>query len=131
MGIPVRVTPERGVPHQDAGAISLVSTATLDWCAQHLGVDADPRRLRVNIVIASHQPCIKESWLGRSIQLGGSTLRVTAHAERCRMIDIPQDGVTPACRWLKPLAAHRGTKLAVYADVSAPGSLRIGDTLSA
>jgi len=41
MGVLVRVAPEGGVTHQDAGQVSLVSTASLDWCRRELSVDAD------------------------------------------------------------------------------------------
>ena len=37
MGTTVRVTPEADVPHQDMGAVSIVSTATLAWCADRWG----------------------------------------------------------------------------------------------
>jgi uncharacterized protein YcbX len=129
MGTAVRVTPENGVPHQDAGSVSLVGTASLRWCSEHLGVDADPRRLRVNIVVRTDEPFIEESWLGRTVRIGSCSLRVLARIERCRMIDIVQDGVTPERAWLKPLAEHRVMNLALYADVAAPGEIHIGDAV--
>lgn len=129
LGLPVRVTPESSVPHQDAGSVSLVGTASLRWCSERLGVDAEPRRLRGNAVSESDEPFIEEQWIGRTICVGRCVLRVVARVERCRMIDIPQDNITPEHRWLKPLAEHRGMKLAVYADVVVPGQVRVGDTI--
>ena len=73
MGAPVRVTPECDVPHQDAGAVSLVGSATLRWCAQRWGIDADARRLRPNIVFESTEPFIEEGWVGRTIRVGGAS----------------------------------------------------------
>ena len=71
MGAPVRVLPEAGgAPHQDDGAVSLVGTATLDWCREHLGVDADVRRLRANLLVATDEPFVEETWLGSSVQVG-------------------------------------------------------------
>ena len=127
LGVPVRVSPEANVPHQDAGSVSLVGTATLAWCAQQLGVDADPRRLRVNIVLESDEPFIEESWIGRTLGVGGAQLRPAATIERCRMIDIPQDQATPRHRWLKLLAEHRDMSVGIYADVVGPGLVRVGD----
>jgi hypothetical protein len=46
---------------------------------------------------------------------------------RCRMIDIRQHGAEPGSRWLKSLAQERGMSLAVYADVSQPGRINLGD----
>jgi uncharacterized protein len=129
MGTPVRVTPEADVPHQDAGPVSLVGSATLRWCAKRWGVDPDPRRLRTNILFQSEEPFVEETWVGRTIQVGSALLGVVGRAERCRMIDIAQDGVAPADRWLKPLAAEREIRLAVYAEVTRPGTVTVGDTI--
>ena len=129
MGAPVRVTPESDVPHQDAGAVSLVGSATLRWCAQRWGIDADARRLRPNIVFESTDPFIEESWVGRTIRVGGATLRVVERVERCRMIDVAQVGVRDEGAWLKPLATERDMCAAVYADVVTPGRVTVGDTI--
>src|SRR3954463_7426746 len=43
MGDPVRVLPETVTPYFDARAVSLVGTASLEWCREHLDVDADRR----------------------------------------------------------------------------------------
>lgn len=129
MGLPVRVLPEAGVPHQDAGSVSLVGTATLDWCADRWGIEADPRRLRVNIVVATSEPFIEETWVGRRIAVGEVELDVVERIERCRTLDVAQDGVAARGRWLKPLAAERDMCVAIYADVAKPGTIAVGDQL--
>ncbi|HEX2902792.1 MAG TPA: MOSC domain-containing protein [Jatrophihabitans sp.] len=129
LGEPARVVPEGPVPHFDAGAVSLVSTATLQWCEQELGVDADPRRLRANLLIAADEAFVEERWLGRVIGVGDALLEVVARTERCRTIDVAQDGAGAARRWLKPLAEARGLQLGVYARVAVPGVIRVGDEL--
>lgn len=132
MGAAVAVRPERDVAHHDAGAVSLVGTATLRWCAQHLEVDPDPRRLRVNIVVETSDPFVEEGWIGAGpIDIGGTRLAVVQRVPRCRMIDIAQDGVAPSDRWLKALATERDSNLAVYADVVSPGSVAVGDAVIA
>lgn len=130
LGATVRVAPEGAVPHQDGRAVSLVGTATLDWCARRWGVDADPRRLRANVVVATHEPFVEEAWCGREVSLGGVTLRVVQRTTRCRTIDVDQDGATTGGRWLKPLSRERDMSLGVYADVSAAGVVRVGDAVS-
>lgn len=130
MGTRVRVTPEAAVPHQDMGAVSLIGTATLDWCAERFGIAADPRRLRVNIVFSTHEPFVEERWGGSAISVGGATLRIVERVPRCRMIDIAQDGVVADGRWLKPLARERDMFLAMYADVMASGMISIGDSVT-
>ena len=127
MGLPVQVLAEGDVPHQDAGSVSLVGTATLAWCAQRWGIEADPRRLRVNIVLATEVPFVEEDWVGSGIAIGDVELRVVERIERCRTIDVAQDGAEARGRWLKPLAAERDMCAAVYADVVRPGVITVGD----
>lgn len=130
MGLDVRVTPEVDIPHQDMGSVSLIGTATLDWCAARWGVNADPRRLRVNIVFSSEEPFVEETWVGRTVTFAGARLRVVERVPRCRMVDIDQDGAKADGRWLKPLAAERDMLLAVYCDVASGGAIRVGDQIS-
>lgn len=129
MGAPVRVRPEESVSHQDQGQVSLVGTATLAWCAERWGIDADPRRLRVNVVVETDEPFVEESWVGQTIGVGTARLAVVERIPRCRMIDVEQVGVDARGRWLKPLGGERDTCIAVYADVARPGVLRVGDAV--
>ncbi len=129
MGAPVRVLPEASVSHFDDCPVSLVGTATLVWCAEHWGIDADPRRLRVNLVVETQEPFVEEAWLGQRHQVGGASLEFVKKVERCRMIDVAQDGASAEGRWLKPLSAEREMCAAVYARVVVPGMIRLGDAL--
>ncbi|WP_425956825.1 MOSC domain-containing protein [Xylanimonas sp. McL0601] len=129
-GLQVRVLPEAGVSHFDDGAVSLVGTATLRWCEERWGIDADPRRLRANLVIETDEPFVEETWMGSSVAVGSAELRVVQRVERCRTIDLAQDGASGRGRWLKPLAAERDMQVAVYADVVVPGVVGVGDGVS-
>lgn len=125
----VRVTPEGDTPHFDDGAVSLIGTATLDWCARELGVDADSRRLRVNIVVQTTEPFEEEAWEG-DLRIGDVVLRTAGRIERCRTIDLAQDGVQSRTRWLKPLGDQRDMRVAIYCDVVSPGRISVGDAVS-
>jgi uncharacterized protein len=125
MGAPVRVLPETTTPYFDAGHVSLVGTASLAWCAEHLGVDADRRRIRPNLVIETAEPFVEESWT--VVEVGGVRLTPVKRIERCRMIDIAQEGLPREGRWLKALTQAREMNLGVYADVARPGRLAVGD----
>lgn len=125
-----RVLPEAAVAHQDGGAVSLVGTATLAWCAARYGGSDDPRRLRVNLVVETQEPFVEETWVGRRLRVGSAALTVVQRITRCRTIDVEQDGATPGAPWLRPLGADRDLRLAVYADVTAPGVVAVGDELS-
>jgi uncharacterized protein YcbX len=127
MGATVRVLPEDRVPHQDAGPVSLVGTASLQWCREHLDVDADFRRIRPNVVVETTEPFVEETWVGAQVSLGDVTLTVVERIERCRMVDLAQDGVAVTAPLLRRLSAQREMCLGVYADVVTPGRTGIGD----
>lgn len=129
MGDLVRVRPEAATPHFDVTAVSLVGTASLDWCREHLGVDADPRRLRPNLLVSTSEPFVEELWAGE-VSVGGVTLRAAGRTERCRMIDIAQQGLPPEeGHWLKALTRTREMNLGIYLDVVRPGVVRVGDVV--
>lgn len=128
-GTAVRVTAEAQVSHFDAAPVSIIGTASLQWCAREFGIEADARRLRANVLIETDEPFVEETWAGHRVQAGTAVLRVSRTAERCRMIDIAHDDVTPHDRWLKPLGEHRDLQLAVYAEVLQAGRLDASDRL--
>lgn len=128
MGAEVRVAPETDVPHQDAGALSLVGTASLRWCAERWGGSPDPRRIRANIVLDTDVPFLEEEWVGRELALGPAGLRIVGRTPRCRMVDLAQDGVEPGTSWLPALGRERDLCLAVYAEVVHPGTVSLGDS---
>ncbi len=132
MGEPMRVLgeAEAGQRFFDDSPVSMVGTATLDWCRRELGVDADPRRLRVNVVIETSEPFVEETWIGHEVEIGGVRLRVTKRNERCRVIDLAQNGVQESAHWLKPLGDRRDACIAVYCDVVVPGELALGDRVT-
>ena len=109
--------PRGGDPASDGGQVSLVGTASLAWCRAELGVDTDPRRLRVNLVVETTEPFEEESWVGSSVSIGSLGLAVAERIERCRTVDLAQDGVatTPRC-------SRRSARHATSAWASTPTS---------
>ncbi|MEU3738605.1 MOSC N-terminal beta barrel domain-containing protein [Streptomyces sp. NPDC032198] len=128
-GAGMELVREGEMSHQDAGAVSLVGTASLRALGELLG-DADPvdvRRLRKNIVVGTGEPWIEEDWVGREITFdGGLCLRVVRRVERCVMTTQAQRDLPADHRILKTLTATRGMCIGVYADVVTPGTLALG-----
>jgi uncharacterized protein YcbX len=126
MGDPVQVLPEGDTPHHDEGWVSLVGTATLDWCREHWDIDADRRRIRPNLVIDTSEPFVEETWSG-TLSIGSTVFTVVKRIERCRMVDIAQEDLPPLGGWLRALAEERDQRLAIFVDVVEPGTIRLGD----
>ena len=129
MGDPVRVLPETTTPYFDAGHVSIVGTASLAWCREHLDVDADRRRIRPNLVVETDEPFVEETWAG-AVAVGDVRLAPVERIERCRMIDIAHEGLPREGRWLKALTGAREMCLGIYLDVSRPGRVEVGDEVS-
>ena len=130
LGDPVRVLAEAAVPHQDAAAVSLVGTASLDWCREHLGVDADVRRLRTNLVVETTEPFVEETWEGSDVRVGDVVLSVLERTVRCRMVDLAQDGLPAQPGFLSALGGERDLCLGVYAEVRTTGRIGRGDEVA-
>lgn len=126
MGDVVRVTAERRTPHHDAAPVSLVGTASLAWCREHLGVDGEARRLRSNLLVETEAPFVEESWRG-TVRIGTTELAVIERIERCRMVDIAQEGVPDQRGWLRALGRERDLCLGIYLAVLTPGAVAVGD----
>jgi uncharacterized protein YcbX len=126
MGDPVRVLPETTTPYFDAGHVSIVGTASLAWCVEHLAVDADRRRIRPILVVETDEPFVEETWRGE-VCVGEARLVPVERIERCRMIDIAQEGLPREGRWLKALTEAREMSLGIYLDVAQPGVVTVGD----
>jgi uncharacterized protein YcbX len=129
LGVEVGVHRQSGTPFQDQGQVSLVGTASLDWCREHLGVDGDPRRIRPNLLVRTTEPFVEEGWGGATLRVGEVELTVVERIERCRMVDVAQEGLVAQPGWLKALGRERDLSLGVYADVARPGTLARGDSL--
>jgi uncharacterized protein YcbX len=130
LGVPARITSEADVSHFDDGAVSLIGTATLRWCAQRWGIRADPKRLRANLVVRTDEPFVEERWVAQELSVGEARLRVVDSHVRCRTVDVAQDWASVEGRWLAPLARERELRLGVYADVVTAGLLRAGDRVA-
>jgi uncharacterized protein YcbX len=129
MGAPVSVLPETTTPYFDDAAVSLVGTASLDWCREHLDVDADHRRIRANLVVDTDEPFVEETWQG-DLVIGAVRLSTVGPIERCRMIDIAQQGLPPTDgQWLTSLSRTRSMNLGIYLGVVEPGVIRVGDVV--
>ncbi|MFF1694546.1 MOSC N-terminal beta barrel domain-containing protein [Streptomyces sp. NPDC058257] len=98
-GAETELAREGEVSHQDAGAVSLVGTASLAALGELLA-DSGPVDVR--------------------------RLRGTMRIERCVMTTLAQREPPADHRVPKTLTASRGTCIGVYADVATPGTLEIG-----
>ncbi|MDF1477787.1 MOSC N-terminal beta barrel domain-containing protein [Leifsonia sp. H3M29-4] len=101
--------------------VSLVSTGTLgEWNA---------RRFRSNLVLEGSD---EDALVGTRVRVGGAELEVVKRVGRCVMVTRAQpDGVEKDLDVLRTIHRERGGRFAVGAEVLVPGTVSVGDRLSA
>lgn len=117
----------------DLFPILIITTASLRAGARsHADGRWDVRRFRPNIVVeAPGDDWFEDAWVGADVSVG-SELRLTAarKASRCTMVTRPQPGIERDLDIFRTLAAVHGADFGVWATVSSPGSVQIGDLVS-
>jgi hypothetical protein len=126
----------------DFGALHLVTTAsTRELASASPDSRFDPRRFRPNIVIdTADGGYVENDWQGRALTIGDVRLTVGIPVPRCVMTTLAQ-GDLPADRDILRTISRQnaidflgtGTPypcLGIYADVTAPGDIAVGDPVT-
>ncbi|MFZ4518174.1 MAG: MOSC domain-containing protein [Microthrixaceae bacterium] len=118
--------------YYDAFPLLLLSTAALASLADALPDSVvDVRRFRPSVVVdtgddVSGHP--EFDWVGRRLRMGGAELEVVTRCPRCVMVtrevtpDVPADRAV-----LRHVVRELGQDLGVYATVTVPGRVQVGD----
>ncbi|MFL5680477.1 MAG: MOSC domain-containing protein [Chloroflexota bacterium] len=113
---------------------TIVTDGSLARLAQELGTDAlDSRRFRMLIELEGAEAHEEDSWLGRTIELGETLLRISAPVPRCAITtQDPTRGVRDFDT-LHAIKSYRGLRegkkldFGVWGEVERPGRIRVGD----
>ena len=124
----------------DLFPFSVLTTSTLERLralAPHSRID--PRRFRMNIIVATGQGggFLENAWVGRELHIGAAARLVIALPDpRCVMTTLAQDDLPADIAILRTLAEHNTIPVGnigpypcagVYAVLGAAGSVRTGD----
>lgn len=132
---PLRGGVDRG-PH---GAVTLLSTASLERLREQAGADGpvDPRRFRMTFGIDGLAPHEEDTWHEREVRIGEAVVRVTGHVGRCVLTTRNADSGEVDFPTLKLLAAYRRDldsseplPFGVHASVSTPGRVALNDAVT-
>lgn len=117
----------------DAAPVLLLTTASLRAAAAlHPNGVWDPRRFRPNVLIdLEGDGWIEDDWIGQPLQIGTTILIPTQPCIRCTMVTRPQPGLDADVDVFRTLARHHRGHLGVWSDVDTPGTLFLGDRMSA
>lgn len=119
----------------DEHAVTLLAEESVAALSRHAGLDAplDVRRFRMLVMVAGGAPYEEDTWQGLAVRVGGATVRIGGAVPRC--VVTRQSPVTGErdFQTLDAIVAARGygegrsIELGRYADVIAPGRVRVGD----
>ena len=132
-GDELQVFEESTVPHHDAAPLHLLTTGSLGWLQARLpGSVIDRRRFRPNILLGlDGSELVEDGWVGRRFALGDAVLRVVKRTERCVMTTNKQDELPQDPAVLAAVTKLNEICIGVYASVEQPGTIRVGDALTA
>jgi uncharacterized protein YcbX len=131
VGRRVELAREAAVVHFDAAPVHLCTTASLARLgALAAGSLVDPRRFRPNLVVDAPGASgfAEDAWVGARLRLGATLeLAVSERTERCVMVGLAQQELPDDPRILGVVAEVNERCLGVYAEVTRPGRVRLGD----
>lgn len=110
--------------------ISLINSSSVRDLERVAGRAIDVRRFRGNIVFEGGDPWGEFGWIGRTLSIGGATLKIVDRTSRC-----PATSVNPDSAEIDlnvPQVLQRGfghADCGVYAEVVGNGTVKPGDSL--
>jgi len=135
-GSPMRLMRVDNGHAQDTYPMSLLSQASLRELAERSGTAevADPRRFRNTLLvdgIAAHE---EDEWIGSDVRAGEVVLHVAERDPRCSMTTLNPASGQRDMDTLRMIVDYRTLQdgnicFGVYADVTQPGTVAIGDTV--
>jgi uncharacterized protein YcbX len=87
----------------------------------------DIRRLRPNILIGGVDGMDERTWEGAELHIGDAVIRLDSLRGRCPMTTVDPDTLERNPEVLKDIGRRFGGRLALNAEVSRPGLVRVGD----
>lgn len=115
----------------DSQHLSLFSLATLNMLALESDCAIDHRQFRANLYLepSDGMPFSENDWVGQVLQIGEARVAVTQKDTRCMMINLDPESAAQNPRVLRTVARHHDEQAGVYANVIAPGVIRVGDPI--
>jgi uncharacterized protein YcbX len=139
MGQPVRlVAPEIGTDRGRAGAVSLMSRASLRQLATVADSEpVDGRRFRMLIEVEGVEPHAEDDWVRHKVRVGRALIHWHGHVGRCATTTRDPDTGEVTFPTLHVIAAYRKEHpseeplpFGIYGEVLEGGRVQVGDTVA-
>jgi MOSC domain-containing protein len=116
----------------DAFPLHLLTTASLATLAAHNpAARFDVRRFRPNLLVDTPGATglLEREWMGRTLRIGGTQLKIELPCVRCVMTTLPQGELAKDPSVLRTIVRDAAQNVGVYASVTAPGHIAAGDAV--
>lgn len=115
----------------DATSLHLLTTATLAALRDAAPERAwDVRRFRPNLLVAaSGAGFVEDGWIGQTLSVGTAQAMVVSPCPRCAMTTRPQGDLPRDVDVLRSIHAVHDGNTGVYAVITQPGSVAVGDAV--
>ncbi len=115
----------------DKFPLSLITTQTVSQLGESVGTKLDAQRFRPNILVEASQDTAfpEDSWVGRTLRIGGLRMRVDQRDGRCIVINIDPDTAQRNPQILRTVTDQRQGCLGVYGTTVEPGHVALADTV--
>lgn len=90
----------------------------------------DVRRLRPNILIGGVDGVDEFTWAGAELQIGEVVIHLDSRRGRCPMTTVDPDTLVRDTEVLRDIGRRFGGRLALNADVTRGGTIRVGDAVT-
>lgn len=123
----------------DSSPISIITTQTVDFVAEQIGMKSDFRRFRPNLLVKAltNKPFVEDEWVGSSLIIGqqdldprkAPRLHLDRPIERCVIVNHDPDSTVSEPQVLKLLGRIHQTNAGVYGTVETLGTVKEGDLI--
>ncbi len=118
----------------DAFPLDILTEASLRHL-QTLAPDAvlDVRRFRPNILLSDRDNITgleETKWVGRPVTIGNATIDAVMECPRCIMTTRAQGDLPRDASIMRAMVAHTSQNLSIYCNISKPGRVAEGDTVT-
>ncbi len=122
---------KNGRGNYDTQHLSLFNLVTLRALELESESQIDPRQFRANCYVepSDGMPFSEEQWLGHVLQIGEAVVAVTKKDTRCMMINLDPASGRQHPEVLRTVTRLHHQQAGIYANVLAPGVVRVGDAI--
>lgn len=114
----------------DQASVLIITDSSLRRLETIWGNRIDKQRFRANLIMSIGENTFNENdWIGKHLSVGEAELKIESNCERCSMITIDPDTLERDTSLLKKVNEHMNLCFGVYASVTKPGQIHIGQNV--